>query len=90
MDLVNIMLWTENVPNQCNHPSNQNVPILSILFMLEHDEALCNMLAILIRRIWLWISIKDIKSVIDKSCILQLLPLRQQDMVKLGQVSAMY
>lgn len=27
MDLVNIMPWTESGSNQCNHPSNQNVPI---------------------------------------------------------------
>lgn len=51
MDLVNIMPWTVNGPNQCNHSSNQNVPILSILVMLEHDEALCNMFAVLIRKI---------------------------------------
>lgn len=40
--------------------------------MLEYDEALCNMLAILIRRIFVQIFVKDIKSVIDNGCVLQL------------------
>lgn len=89
MDLLNIMSWTEKGSHQSNHPSNQNVPILSILVMLEHDEALCNMLAVLIRRIWVEIFAKDIKSVIDSGCVLQ--PLwkfhQDSDLVKMGQVS---
>lgn len=58
--------------------------------MLEHDEALCNMLAVLIRRIWVEIFAKDIKSVIDSGCVLQPLWKFHQDLVKLGQVSTMH
>lgn len=67
MDLVSIMPWTEIGCNQSNHPSNQKVRIISILVMLEHDEALCNMLAVLIRRSCVQIFEKDIES----GCVLQ-------------------
>lgn len=71
MDQVSIMPWTEIGCNQSNHPSNQKVRIISILVMLEHDEALCNMLAVLIRRSCIQIFVKDINSVIESGCVLQ-------------------